>query len=123
MAELDEFLVDYDPAVQQLAIKLRTLLLEVFPNAVEQFDKPAKLIGYGFAKTYKGLVCAITLQKSYVNLMFSRGTELLDPHNLLEGTGKKARHVKIRQLEEIDNPALKELLKIAITTHACDFRR
>jgi hypothetical protein len=37
---------------------------------------------------------AIAPQKSYVNLMFSKGVELLDldSTHLLEGTGKKARH-------------------------------
>jgi hypothetical protein len=32
----------------------------------------------------------------HVNLLFARGTEIEDPYGMLEGTGKKFRHLKIR---------------------------
>jgi hypothetical protein len=31
------------------------------PDAIEQLDPPAHLIGYGLDRTYKGLLCGITL--------------------------------------------------------------
>jgi hypothetical protein len=34
-------------------------------------------------------------QKGYVNLYFMNAVELQDPKGLLEGTGKRLRHVKI----------------------------
>jgi hypothetical protein len=72
--------------------------------------RPAHLIGYGIDRTYKGLICGITLHSAHVNLMFARGTELPDPDHLLVGTGKRARHVKIQQSAEIENPAVRALL-------------
>ena len=49
-----------------------------------------------------------------MNLEFWRGTELQDPKSLLEGTGKKLRHVKIKAMSEIDDAYIKKLLEESI---------
>ena len=92
---LSAFLASYSPQVQELALALRALILRVLPSAIEQVDPPSKIIAYGSDRTYAGLICAIAPYQSRVNLMFARGAELPDPEHLLEGTGKRARHVKI----------------------------
>ena len=56
----------------------------------------------------------IGVQKSHVNLGFYHGASLNDPGGLLEGTGKKLRHVKVRNVTEAENPALKGLVVEAI---------
>jgi hypothetical protein len=43
-----------------------------------------------------------------------RGTELPDPAGLLAGTGKRARHVKIRDIGEVEALALDALLEAAV---------
>ncbi len=113
---VDDFLASYPSEISALARQMRTLILDVIPDAIEQVDIPAKLIGYGYDHTYTGLICGIAMQKSYVNLMFSRGTELPDPDGLLEGTGKKARHVKIRTSDDLNKPAVRALLRAAAAT-------
>jgi hypothetical protein len=110
---IESLLAGYAPEVQSLALKARALVRSLLPDTIEQIDMPARLIGYGYDRTYTGTICGIALQKSYVNLMFSRGTELPDPQGLLEGTGKKARHVKIRSAEDVDRPAVRALIEAA----------
>ncbi|WGM39500.1 DUF1801 domain-containing protein [Caulobacter sp. NIBR1757] len=44
---------------------------------------------------------------------FYFGAELPDPHRLLEGAGKRMRHVKIRWGQPIDEPALQALITAA----------
>ena len=39
------------------------------------------------------------------------GNELVDPKGLLEGTGKRMRHVKVRPEVEIDEQALADLIE------------
>lgn len=112
--DLDDFLAPYTPAVQDLARRARELVLAVMPDAIEQFDPSARLIGYGFDRTYRGLICGIALQRGYINLMFARGTELPDPTGLLTGTGKRARHVKIQQPADLAAPGLLVLLEAAL---------
>jgi hypothetical protein len=52
--------------------------------------------------------------KSWVNLGFYRGAILEDPNNLLEGTGKNMRHIKIRSLEEVEQEEIRQLVQAAL---------
>ena len=113
---IENFLAVYSPTVIKLTLKVRALILDVIPEAVEQVDAASKLIGYGFGLKYEDLICVIMPLKSAVNLGFYRGTELPDPKGLLEGTGKRNRHVKIKTEEEIENPSLRGLLEAAVAT-------
>lgn len=112
--DVDDFLSAYDPAVRKIALKARKLILALIPKAIEQVDLPSKIIAYGYDRTYKGLICAIAPQKAYVNLMFAKGTQLPDPNHLLEGTGKLARHVKLKTLDDVDKPTVQTLIAVAV---------
>ncbi len=112
--DVDDFLSAYDPAVRKIALKARKVILALIPKVLEQVDPPSKIIAYGYDRTYKGLICAIAPQKAYVNLMFAKGTQLPDPEGLLEGTGKKARHVKLKTLTDMDRPAVRTLIEAAV---------
>lgn len=113
-AQLEDFLSGFSQESQGLALELRDLVLDMAPDAIEQIDVPAHLLAYGFAETYKHLMCVIILQKDYVNLGFPQGVDLEDPEALLEGTGKKARHVKIYSVEDVNSPGVLSLLKESI---------
>jgi hypothetical protein len=111
-----ELLESCPPHVRALALQARDAIRAAVPDATEEVDASARLIGYTFAPgTYKGLVAAIALQRDYVNIMFSRGAELADTDasGLLEGTGKRARHVKVRTSAVLDDPGLTTLLTTA----------
>ena len=111
---LSNFLAGYSDEIQALTSQVRDLVLEVYPTAIEQVDPPSRIIAYGKDRTYQGLICAIAPQRKYVNLMFARGTELADAEQLLEGTGKRARHVKVRSPEDVEKPGVRTLLKEAV---------
>ena len=51
--------------------------------------------------------------KAHVNVGFFRGTELVDPASLLEGTGKFMRHVKLRPESPLNALALEQLIEAA----------
>ena len=114
LAEIRKFLAPYDVRVQKIALAARALVLEVVPDALEQTDAPAKMLAYGFKPTYKDLICVIMPQKGWVNLGFPRGAELDDPAKLLTGTGKRARHVKLDDLAQLKNPALRDLIEQSV---------
>lgn len=65
-----EFLAPYSSEVRNLALKIRALVLEVMPNAVEQVDPPSKIIAYGVGLKMADIVCVIAPYRSHVNLMF-----------------------------------------------------
>jgi hypothetical protein len=113
--DVDAFLKSYSPEVRKIALNARALVLEVFPKAVEQVDLSDKLIGYGYDKTYKGTVCVVAPYTAHVNIIFGVGTQLPDPQHLLEGTGKYARHVKLKTLADVGKPGVKALVKAAMS--------
>ncbi len=111
---LQLFLSPYPSHVQAMVAQLRALVLSAAPQALEQVDIPAKMLAYSFKNTYKDMICVIMPLKNAVNLGFPRGASLPDPLDLLQGTGKRARHVKIISPDEIDDQALLALLQASI---------
>jgi hypothetical protein len=51
--------------------------------------------------------------KDHVNVGFFYGALLEDPARLLEGSGKRMRHVKLRPGRGIDAAALRDLIDVA----------
>ena len=51
--------------------------------------------------------------KAYASVGFFHGAALDDPAGLLEGAGKRMRHVKLRPGEPVDDGALNELIAAA----------
>ena len=51
--------------------------------------------------------------RAHVNVGFFRGAELADPGRLLEGTGKRMRHVKLGPGRTVDAAALSALIEAA----------
>jgi hypothetical protein len=51
--------------------------------------------------------------KSHVNVGFFYGAMLDDPANLLEGSGKRMRHVKVHPGRELNGAALRKLIELA----------
>jgi hypothetical protein len=49
----------------------------------------------------------------HVNVGFFYGAMLADPAGLLEGTGKRMRHVKLRWAQQVNAVALRELIAAA----------
>lgn len=55
----------------------------------------------------------VNVFREHVNVGFFRGTDLPDPARLLQGTGKRMRHVKLRPGQSIHEPALQALIAAA----------
>ncbi len=55
----------------------------------------------------------VNVFKAHVNVGFFFGAQLPDPRGLLEGSGKRMRHVKVKPGEELDSAALSALIDAA----------
>ena len=98
------------PANQKAIVDaLRTLIKSSVPGVVEEIKWSRPIYS-----TANGMFCYLHNTKNHVTIGFHQGTSLKDPKNLLEGTGKGMRHVKITSAEEIDAPALRQLVKQAV---------
>ena len=103
---------DLQPNVLEVAAELQSLITSIFPAAVVSEDE--ENVGFGFGSGYKDLVFVISPQSKYVNLGIVNGAILDDPHNLMKGKGKVHRHVKLHRVEQVQDPDLMELIRIAL---------
>ena len=101
--------VDTKPAgLRDVAEQLRKLMKKTVKSAKESVNS-WKIPTY----ESNGPMCFFMVGKYHVTFGFLRGTSLPDPAGLLEGTGKKVRHVKLRTAEDVKEPALRKLLQAA----------
>jgi hypothetical protein len=110
-ADVDRLLSEHTPELQAIERALRTTIRTAFPAAIEQVDFANKLIAFGRSMKIRGLQFAIIAHKSHVNLQLADGADLPDPQGLIEGTGKRIRHVKIRSVEAASSPAVVALVE------------
>ena len=95
---------------------MRELINEAVPEIVEEW-KWAKATSPGTPVwSHDGLVCTGETYKSVVKLTFAKGASLKDPSRLFNSSleGKVRRAIDIREGEEINEPALKELIRAAV---------
>jgi predicted DNA-binding protein (MmcQ/YjbR family) len=59
-------------------------------------------------------VCWIQPQKAHCNIYFTRGVELTDPDQLLEGTSERFKHAKIRSLDDLEDLPLRAWLRESV---------
>ena len=100
----DLLLVDDD--MSKIIIKIRKLILKLYPKA----DEEIKYGGLVYLIENR-LFTGIFLRKNHISIEFDNGYDMSDPDNLLEGTGKLRRHLKIRNADEIKNKKIEFYLK------------
>jgi Domain of unknown function (DU1801) len=106
---VDEWLEKFPPEIQDIIRALIAVARTCMPGVHEFIYHDA--VGYSINDSPFDRICYIAPQKKgYVNFGFFFGTGVSDPESLLEGEGKRIRHVKIWSVEEAKNPALAQLI-------------
>ena len=83
------------PPLFSIAGKLRKLIQDTDSEITETLK-------WGMPNYEKdGAICALRAGNGYIALQFYNGTNLDDPDLLLEGSGKKMRHIKVWDETEI----------------------
>jgi signal transduction histidine kinase len=114
-ASMDSFLQQYPEAVIRLARATRAYLHALLPDATETIDPTARIIGYGAGTGYKALICTIILSKTGIKIGIPESAFMEDPAGLLAGAGKRHKHVSVRSVEDLNNPALAVLLQESLS--------
>ncbi len=84
---------------------LRELISKAIPEVVENFKWSRPV--YATKKDF----CYLQYNKKHINLGFFEFDKIEDPNNLLEGTGKQMRHIKIENGSKLDTSALYKMIK------------
>src|SRR5262245_23963137 len=96
--------------------RVRTLVKQTDPEIVEEW-KWQKASSPGTPVwSLSGLVCTGETYKNVVKMTFAKGASLKDPSGLLNSSldGNVRRAIDIHEGEEIDEAALKDLIRAAV---------
>lgn len=110
-----ELLEVTEPPLRPIVEALRSMILEVDPDAVEvvRLGDRAATYGVGPRKMKEGYAYVLPYEQ-WVNLGFYQGVDLPDPDGVLEGSGARMRHVKVRTAAEAARPVLRALVASAL---------
>jgi hypothetical protein len=117
VAQLDGFLDKFTPDV---AAQARTALRKMrarLPSAIELVYDNYNALAIGFSPTERTseAIFSIALFPRWVSLFFLiNGTRLRDRAGCLEGGGKQARHIKLKDPALLDSPAVQDLIAQAL---------
>jgi hypothetical protein len=122
---LIKFLKPYDPAIQDLALRLRDLVLEEMAPCHENiYDAySAVAIGYGWSERMRDGVFHLAVYTNHVNLGFNFGASLPDPLGILEGKGNQIRHISISDTGALERPEIRSYIRRALKTARDDARK
>src|SRR5947209_5035731 len=100
--------------------RLRRLVMEADPDVVEEW-KWAKATSPGVPVwEHDGIICTGETYKNVVKMTFARGASLEDPAGLFNSSleGNVRRAIDFHEGDEIDEKALKALIRAAVDLNA-----
>lgn len=115
-SELRAFLGAFSPEIARIALRTRSFVLEQAPVSNEfVYDAyNAVAMGYGFTDRPGDAFCHVAVYSGWVNLGFNDGSAIPDPERLLEGEGRRIRHIRIESLDDLRQPFVGRFLRAAI---------
>ncbi len=92
--------------------RLRTLVKEADPEVVEEWKWRGVPVW-----SHDGMICTGETYKSVVKMTFAKGAQLKDPAGLFNSSleGNTRRAIDFHEGEEIDEEALRTLVRAAVT--------
>jgi hypothetical protein len=110
-ASWDENLASHTPEVQAAARALEAIIRAEQPDLVVHYDSGNGLLAFGRSMRMRDLLFALIPHTSWVNLQLADGAVLPNEDGLIEGTGKRIRHVKVRTMSASAEPRLREIVR------------
>jgi hypothetical protein len=118
MATIEEWLANSPADIREIALRGRQTILEEAPDARELVDLGDGLLAFGPSNEGQGIrmrdfAVGLIPHSRWVNAQFANAVDLPDPDGLLEGTGKRIRHVKLRSAADAERVAFRRLIRDA----------
>jgi hypothetical protein len=109
---IDDFINDVQSVAPQHVAMIESIRL-LFTKLDRTLKEDIKYGGLVFVK-YGSLVAGIFPYKAHISIEFSNGADFSDPSSLLEGKGKRRRHLKIFEAEDIADKDISFFIKQAV---------
>jgi hypothetical protein len=109
---------------QETLARIRTLIEQADPEMIEQrkWRKASNAMQGVPVWSHHGIVCTGETYKSVVKMTFAKGAHLKDPSGLFNSSldGNTRRAIDFHEGDEIDERALKALVKAAVKLNASE---
>ena len=114
--QLEGFIAKFSPEVAAVARKTLARMRKRLPGALQLvYDNyNALAIGFGPSERPSEAIFSIALFPRWVSLFFLQARGLWDPHGLLKASGKVCRHIVLKSADDLDDPAIQDLMKQAL---------
>lgn len=102
---VEAFLANYPPDIVAIAERLRRIVHEAVPDAVERVRPGWRLIGYDLPGRRRSVYFAYAaLEAAHVHLGFERGVLMDDPDGVLQGAGitRQVRWITVHPGDAVD---------------------
>ena len=116
---IDQRIDELDDWRGEMLARLRGLVTDADPEIVEEWKWRGVPVW-----EHDGIVCTGETYKNVVKMTFAKGASLDDPSGLFNSSleGNTRRAIDFREGEEIDEKALKELVRAAVALNASKTR-
>lgn len=121
--QVADFIARYTPEMAEAITACRRKLCARVPRGFELvYDNyNALAIGYAYADKASASLVSIAGYPRWVTLFFLHGKDLPDPEGLLEGEGVRVRSSRLASPADLDKPAVRRLLDLALAPYEVDF--
>ncbi|HZV70867.1 MAG TPA: hypothetical protein VFG10_15030 [Saprospiraceae bacterium] len=117
--DLLKFLKPFPKDIQDLAMWMRELVWDLYPDTNELIYDNYNAVAFGWSLTEKlgHTFCSIAVGRSSYNVHFGFywGSEISDPDKILLGQGNQYRYILVKRKEDFPQAYIKKLLKEAYT--------
>ena len=110
--KVDDFIKDIQfqsPKIFEILTSVRKIFNDANSNLVEDI----KYGGLVFSLS-NTLIGGIFVYAKHISIEFSFGGEFPDPDKILEGKGKKRRHIKIHAIQDVEKKKVDNFVRIAV---------
>ena len=108
---IDERIEELNDWRGEMLSKVRNLIRQVDPEVVEEWKWRGTPVW-----SHDGMICTGETYKNAVKLTFAKGASLDDPSHIFNSSldGNARRAIDIHEGDEVDEEALKELIRAAV---------
>jgi hypothetical protein len=114
-SELTRFIEKFEPEHQKALRAVRRRLRRRFPTATELVYDNYNffVIGYSATDRPSDAIISVTGSANGIGLCFIHGAHLPDPKNILLGSGKQTRFIRLESTAVLERPEVEALLTAA----------
>ena len=122
-AQLASFIAKFTPEIAAQTEAALAKMRARYPTALELVYDNYNALAIGFAPSEKAseAIFSIAVYPRWVSLFFLQGVGLYDPDKVLEGSGSVVRHVVLKSVAMLDDPAILRLMEEAVATAKVPF--